>query len=105
MFVSCPSGHTDRQTKHARILTVGFVEETMTAQLALRCIRPRVTRNDLRPLSKTQGREVEVLSISADNDCIRTHLLDSIHTVRQCHALRVAATPIHDEEIRGVRVL
>src|SRR6266566_356873 len=36
MTKSGASGAADRQTQHARVCTVGFVEETVTAQLTLR---------------------------------------------------------------------
>src|ERR1043166_2376939 len=48
---------------------------------------------------------MQVRAISADDHCVRTHLLDAVHSMRQRPLMRVAASPVNDEQIRLVRLL
>src|SRR5260370_14858993 len=91
-------GHADRQAKHSRVSRVGFVEESVAAQLALRRAFADVLIRGCGQIAKAHCGEMQVLAVRAYYDGVRAHLLYPVGSMRERERIQVAIRPTHDIE-------
>src|SRR5690242_5874169 len=88
----CPA---DGQPKQSGVRTVGFIEKSLAAQLALRSVFPYIFIRYFGGASKAERREAKVVSICADDQRIVAKLLNPVHAVPQRKLVRAASSPAH----------
>src|SRR5438552_4975944 len=77
----------------------------MTAQFALRSTLANVLVGDFGRLTEPNRGEVQIVSISADNDRVGSKCFDAVDTVGQRQFIQVAVGPMNNEQVGFVLVL
>src|SRR2546421_4135463 len=77
----------------------------MTAQFALRSALANVLVGDFGRLTEPNRGEVQIVSISADNDRVGSKCFDAVDTVGHRQFIQVTVGPMNNEQVGFVPVL
>src|SRR5438552_3834273 len=105
MTITRTPGHADGQTEDAGVWAVRFVEESMAAQLALRSAFANVFVGDFGRVAQSNRGEMQIVSVGADNNRVRSKCFDTVDAVGKGQFIQVAIGPTNHEQVGFVLVL
>src|SRR4051812_10531081 len=105
MLVAGTPRHANRQAERAGVRPIRFIEEAVTAQLALRRTFACIGLCDCGTFAELNACKVQVLAVSSHDQRATAQHLYAIYAVREFQLGKITLSPAHSIEARSLSLL